>query len=141
MADFTRTILEDLRRHEGFRDKPYRDSVGKLTIGYGWNLDAVPMQKSWAEFILLSQVEEAISDLRKFGFWGRLNDERKAVVANMRFQLGPTRFRGFEKMIAALERDDYKAAADEMLDSKAAKQTPNRYHELAGRMRSAGEPV
>jgi hypothetical protein len=27
-----------LIRHEGFRSKPYRDTVGKLTIGYGTNL-------------------------------------------------------------------------------------------------------
>ena len=28
-------IIDDLKRDEGFRAKPYHDSEGKLTIGYG----------------------------------------------------------------------------------------------------------
>jgi len=32
-------ILEQLVRHEGLRLKAYRCTTGKLTIGYGRNLD------------------------------------------------------------------------------------------------------
>ena len=32
-------IFDQLKRDEGLRLTPYQDSVGKLTIGYGRNLD------------------------------------------------------------------------------------------------------
>lgn len=38
-------IFQDLKRDEGFEEEAYRDTVGKLTIGYGWNIDDRPISK------------------------------------------------------------------------------------------------
>ena len=45
-------LIEDLKRDEGFRSHPYRDTVGKLTIGYGRNLDDVGISEREAEQLL-----------------------------------------------------------------------------------------
>ena len=39
-------LKNDIKRHEGFRSKPYKDTVGKTTIGYGRNLDDVASTRS-----------------------------------------------------------------------------------------------
>ena len=53
----------------------------------------------------------------------------------MGYQLGLNRLLGFKRMLAALERGDYRAASDEMLDSKwAISDTPARARRLAQMM-------
>lgn len=54
------------------------------------------------------------------------------VLVEMEFQLGAAGLRGFKKMWAALKRNDYEKAKAEGLDSKWAKQTPERANELMG---------
>ena len=46
-------IEEQLMIDEGFRSKPYSDTVGKLTIGYGRNLDDVGITRNEAFQMLL----------------------------------------------------------------------------------------
>lgn len=45
-------LKEELIRDEGLRLKPYRDTVGKLTIGVGRNLDDVGITKDEAMHLL-----------------------------------------------------------------------------------------
>ena len=82
--------------------------------------------KDEALFLLANDIEDAIKDLSNFDWFEDLDPVRKKVVIDMRYNLGPTRFRGFKKMIAALARGDYKAAAAEMVDSRW-------YHEVGNR--------
>jgi lysozyme len=81
--------------------------------------------KDEALFLLRRDIEDAVRDLKNFDWFEALDPIRRKVVIDMRYNLGPTRFRGFKKMIAALARGDYKAAAAEMVDSKW-------YHEVGG---------
>ena len=54
----------------------------------------------------------------------------------MCFQLGENGVRGFTKMLAAVRAADYETAADGMLESAWARQTPERAQELATIMRT-----
>ena len=66
--------------------------------------------------------------------WQTVGDRR--ARANMGYQLGIAELMGFKRMLAAMERGDYEAAAREMLDSKWARQdSPGRARRLAERMR------
>lgn len=56
------------------------------------------------------------------------------IIANMCFQLGRPRLSKFKMMKAAVDARDFKEAANQMLDSRWAKQTPNRAERLANRM-------
>jgi lysozyme len=134
----TNRLLKTIERHEGFRDKPYRCTAGKLTIGIGWNIDDAPMRYSEARFRLNNDLEECKTDLRKIfpGQFDQLPDHVQEVLMNMRFQLGPGGFRGFKKFIAAIKGWDFVLAQKEMLDSKWAKyDTPERANELAEALR------
>ena len=130
-------IRGQLIRHEGLRLKPYRDSVGKLTIGVGRNLDDIGITHKEALYLLENDIKRVESDLnRAIPYWRNHGDVRAAVLVNMCFNLGITRLLGFRKFLAAFDRGDFQTAADEMLDSKWAKQVGHRAVELANQMRT-----
>jgi lysozyme len=132
---------EQLRRDEGYREKPYTDTVGKLTIGIGRNLDDVGLSQEECEFLYANDLERAVDTARRFvPKFDLLSETRKAVVVNMAFTLGG-RLSEFVKFLAAVDSGRYPAAADEMLDSKwARQQAPNRARRLAGQMREGAHP-
>ena len=53
----------------------------------------------------------------------------------MAFQLGLPRLKKFVNFIQGLKDQDYNKAADEMIDSRWAKQTPNRAYGLSEMIR------
>lgn len=63
---FRDDIILDLKLDEGLRLKPYRDTVGKLTIGIGRNLDDVGISEAEAEYLLSNDLDRTISDLDKY---------------------------------------------------------------------------
>ncbi len=129
--------LEDtLIRHEGLRLKPYRDTVGKLTIGVGRNLDDVGITEDEAMYMLHTDIGRVRVQLAgSFVWYPGLNSVRKDVLINMVFNLGLGRFKRFRRLIAAIEICRWDQAAKEMLDSKWAKQVGRRAIELARIMR------
>lgn len=132
-----RAVLEaELRRDEGIRTHPYVDTGGVLTIGVGRNLSTNGLRPREIDVLLRNDIDEALADCESFPWWTTLTPVRQRVVCNMRFNLGPVRFRGFTRMLDALVHDDYERAADEMLHSKWATQVGARAVRLAQMMRT-----
>ena len=133
-----RTALKRLLTlHEGRRDRPYKDSEGNLTIGIGHNLDAKPLSDRVIDLIFEDDIADAIADLnRVLPWWVTLSDNRQIVIVDMCFNLGIGRLLKFSKTIAALQAKDWETAADEMLDSKWARQVGIRATRLADMMRA-----
>lgn len=129
------SAIEQIKRDEGFRGKPYKDSAGKVTIGYGRNLDANPVTKEEAEYLLKNDMQEVLHRAVKLPYYAKLNPSRRAVIINMLFNLGYTRFRNFKRMNAALIVHDYNLAAIEMIDSFWATQVKGRATRLAKQMK------
>lgn len=129
-----------LVRHEDLRLKPYRDTVGKLTIGVGRNLDDFGLTKEEVLYLLHNDVMRVTQEVKKaFPWWLRLNAVRQNVVLNMVFNLGLSRFLGFKKTIGAIEGKNWDIAAKEMLDSKWAVQVGRRAQELSKMMKTGKE--
>ena len=129
-------LLDDLKQDEGLRLLPYKDTVGKLTIGYGLNLDA-GISEIEAHWLLQNRVNDIRRNLYSAFTWYRfLNDTRKDVIVNMVYNLGLAGVLRFKKLIERLELHDYKGAAHEMLDSKWASQVGKRAERLAQTMMS-----
>lgn len=131
-------ILDDLRRDEGLRLKPYTDSVGKLTIGYGHNLDDLGISEHIASSILEEDFTNALIDLnRSLPWWKTLSEPQRRGLLNMAFNLGLPRLLKFKKMLAALKRGNSDRAASEAIDSKWAKQVGKRAWRIAALYRQA----
>ena len=66
--------------------------------------------------------------------WNNLSQEMQHVLVNMCFQLGQGGLSNFKNFKAAIETENWKSAAAEMLDSRWAKQTPERAQRLHDRV-------
>ena len=125
-------LFHDLMRDEGFRERVYRCSAGKQTIGYGWNIDDQPISRLSAQMILADQIDNSTEELnRALPWWLKLPTNAKLGLANMVFNLGLPRLLKFKKMLAALEAHDFDKAALEALNSRWAEQVGSRALRIA----------
>jgi len=81
-------LTEQLTRHEGLRLKPYADTVGKLTIGVGRNLDDVGITEDEALMMLENDIKIARDELLShFPAFNSLHDARLDCLINMVFNM------------------------------------------------------
>ena len=123
-----------LIEHEGFSEFPYRCSAGKLTIGFGRNLEDKGVSYDEAIELLENDILECVHDLIEIfeeWRWNDFSDRRQAALIDMRLNLGPKGFRSFKKMIAAIRAGDWVLAAREALNSRWATQVGRRAAEDA----------
>ena len=132
------TLIERIKRHEGLRLRPYRDSLGNASIGYGHYL-RIPINENAALTILRNDIANAC--LAAYNLpaavisAGGITEGRKEVLIEMIFNLGFHGVLGFKRMLKAIEKEDFDLAAREMLDSLWALQVKDRARELADIMR------
>ena len=119
------SLLSDITNHiivyEGLRLKPYKCPAGKLTCGYGRNLEDKGITEEEARHMLENDIEECFEDLEMsvfYGFWAQFPEQIKLVFLDMRYNLGPSGFRGFKRMISAAVRKDWKGVRQSMQQSK-----------------------
>lgn len=129
---FTASLI---RRHEGLRLKAYRDTAGKLTIGYGFNLDAAAAKAICATLKLdyeairngaaITEAQaDAILDLQLgmvnaqaktlFANFNQMPCDVQAVVQDLIFNMGLAKFRSFDETVPALQQGKYAEAADHL---------------------------
>ena len=125
------SLKERIKQHEGYVTKPYYDSEGVLTVGYGRNLEAVPFSDDELDLMFENDFARARNGAELFRGYHDLNEIRKGVVIEMVFQMGFNGVEKFKKFWLAIQDHDWARAAEEMLDSKWATQTPERAKELA----------
>ena len=136
-------LLNQLRRHEGLRLKPYHCSENFLSLGYGRNLETNGISEAEAEFMLSNDLIACENELKDEGWYNQLDETRRAVVLNMAYNLGKPTLLKFSKFIGRLSDNDYEGASKEMItgsdgvsESKWASQVGKRAYELAEQMRT-----
>lgn len=118
-----------LEQDEGFRQFPYRDTKGILTIGFGFNLESDGLPRQIAEIWLDFKLNAIESELNaSLPLYAHLDDVRRIVLLNIAFNCGVEGLMGFRHMIAALQNNDFLTASKEILNSELA---PNRRERLA----------
>jgi lysozyme len=139
-------LKEKIKIHEGFRDMIYLDSLDKKTIGYG---HLIVHEDDFVEGKAYPKEElEALFDKDFDKGWDLMiqfckvnsldvSEEAQEVLCEMIFQMGYSGVGKFKNMTKALQNKEYKVASIEMLDSRWAKQTPNRASELSDHMAKA----
>ena len=126
-----------LRIDEGWKNKPYRDTVGKLSGGCGRNLDDVGFRDSEIAFMLENDIDEVVAQLdKRLPWWRQMSDARQDVLANMCFNLGINKLLGFKNTLAFMQAGNYAAAADGMEHSMWFKQVGERAERLVKIMRN-----
>ena len=134
-----RTLRSLLEHHEGRKNWAYDDHtgmpfqtgdrlLGHLAIGIGHDLTANGLPP-----YLINMLFDHDSRIAGQAVRDQLGDgppnpatPRWCALVDLAFNVGHEGFAGFKKMIAAVKREDWDTAADEMLDSKWATQVPAR---------------
>ena len=138
-------LMESVKKHEGYRNKVYLDTLGKRTVGVGhlcvedfWE-DDKEYEESFLMEILQKDLQEAIRNakelMNQYGC-SDINEIAEEILIEMVFQLGMTGVSKFKNMWKALAELNYVGASYEMLDSRWAKQTPNRAKAMAEQMKA-----
>lgn len=133
--------------HEGFNAIPYRCTAQHWTVGFGYNLDANPLNlpkdkikeihklgigKSEATELLVLMVVKIEHELSNhLIWWSKLNAARQSVLLDMAYNLGIDGLLAFKKTLSDIEKGDYESAAWEMLRSQWATQVKSRAKHLS----------
>ena len=144
MAETPQTLRAALNRDESWRSKPYLDCCGKywrdctckkkgkLSVGWGRNLDDVPLSMAAGDFLLDEDITAATADAIAALPWiVRIDEARREALINLRFNLGLAGLLKFRKMLEAAEQGLWATAAAELRDSKHREQTGSRNERLA----------
>lgn len=125
-------LKERIKKNEGFRAKPYFDSLGLGTIGYGTTY----ITEKEADCLLANRLMNCVALVEGYVENEEISvdDFRIGILAEMAYQLGFAGLLKFKKMWAAIRNMDYGKAAAEMKDSLWFKQTPVRAGNLADKM-------
>ena len=129
-------LVSQLINHEGIKNYPYNDTVGKLTIGVGRNLTDRGLSNKEILYLLQNDIEiiekEILSIFPKFNTF---NDNRQIALIDMMFNLGYNKFSTFKKMIKNIRRGNWDMASIEALNSKWAIQVGSRAITIAHQLK------
>mgnify|MGYP001582168379 FL=1 len=133
-------LIKQLQIDEGSRKNthgnhiPYKDTVGKTTLGYGRNIEDIGISEDEAMYLLRNDIARCRYECEiHIPIFKALNEVRQNVLINMCF-MGIGKVLEFKKMLTALEAGDFKQASKEMLDSLWAKQVGDRAYRLSRQM-------
>lgn len=121
MSTRNKTFFEKYRAlaiiGEAYRRFPYDDttgkppkSAGKITIGIGHNLTDLGLSDRIIAAIFEEDYLVALSDISTFDWWQGLDEARQLALLDLRFNLGPAKFRRFTTTLGYVERRDWKGA-------------------------------
>lgn len=133
-------LARQLRGDESVRPCVYKDSLGFDTIGIGRLVDArkkgAGLRGVEMEFMLQNDMDEKINEVNKALPWLQsLDDARRGAIVAMAFQLGTEGVLGFKTTLGLLRDGHYAEAADAMLISRWAEQTPARAKRISEQVR------
>ena len=134
------SLLENIKAHEGFSARIYKDSVGKATVGYGFLVSALspdelklnggkaePMSKEVVEKILNLKVAKLQKRVFQCLPWLQSKPQNlQDTLIEMAYQLGLARLMGFHHTLSCIEAGDYAQAARNLRASLLYRQTPRR---------------
>ena len=120
-------IRDHVKEYEGYSQLVYECTAGYATIGYGRNLEQRGITKAESEYLLANDLQQCIKELRGIiNKFDDLPDKAQLVLIDMCYNLGLSKLLNFENMLDAIDARDWEKAAEELLDSRYARQVKRR---------------
>lgn len=145
-------LKESIKIHEGFRSSVYLCPTGHPTVGYGFRVADLspdelalnagvvePMSKEVAEKILdikITKFKKQVYNALPWLTYAPMDIQD--ALCEMAYQMGVAGLLGFKNTLAMIKERKYREAAENMLKSKWATQTPKRAKQIANLVRNAG---
>jgi lysozyme len=131
-------LKSQLLREEGAESCAYQDSLGYWTIGVGRLIDSRKgggLSNDEINYLLDNDIKAKTREvLLALPWMPRLSEPRQAVLIGMAFQMGLKGLLQFKRMLGSIEDGQYVEAAEEMVKSRWAMQTPKRAYRMAQQM-------
>ena len=132
-----------LTKDEGYRDRPYKDTKGFITIGVGRNLEAKPLSPFAIKVLLDEDINEAREGcIEVFGAaeFDGFPVNRQLALLNLVFNLGIGKFKTFKETIALMKAGKWNEAADRLLTLPYAQQVKSRAERVAKMLKDEDFP-
>lgn len=137
-----------IKKHEGVRYQPYKDSLGLWTVGVGHLIgDGKSLPPEWnrtfspAEVDALFEEDYAHHKKAAQGIPGfsKLNNYGQGALTDLTFNMGPAWYKKWPMFTKQVQAGDTAGAADNLQSSKWFGQVGNRGPAIVSLMRAGGE--
>ncbi len=141
----TGDVKEYIKTNEGLRLKPYNDSLGYPTIGYGHLIKQgesdlyAGITQDEADEMFEEDFKEHWAAAMKIPTFNKQPDEVQNVLADMTYNLGPKWWTKWPNTMSALKKHDHNKVADGIEDSLYYTQVGKRSKNNVNILRNAGE--
>ena len=136
-----------LNHDEGFSAVPYYDTLGFPTIGIGRKIgnkgDPLPnittdreTENNFLEGRIKTLIDSFSTHINTRDIFPKLSEIRQAVLVCMAYQMGFAGVLQFRQMLAALARNDFDGAANEIINSQLHAQTTKRCEREANMLKT-----
>jgi lysozyme len=138
-----------IKRHEGVRNKPYKDSLGLWTVGVGHLIgDGKSLPPEWNRELSDKEVNDLFDKdfeshkdaATKIPGYEKLNDKGKSALIDLTFNMGPVWYKKWPNFTKNLAAGNVEGAANSLQDSKWYTQVGKRAAEIVALIREGGKP-
>jgi len=133
-------LIAQLRVHEGVEHTVYNDTMGIPTIGVGRNLRDKGLSDQEIDYLLSNDIDAFAEEVATaFPWWETLDEVRQRVMVDMAFNMGTRGLSNFKITLGHIEAGRFGEAAEEMLNSRWARQVGNRSQVLSEMMKTGDD--
>jgi len=135
--------MDMIKKNEGFKNKPYQDSLGLWTVGVGHLIgDGKTLPPAWNRTFTNEEVDTLFAvDFQhhkelaaKSPGWEKANDKAKMGIIDLTFNMGGAWYKKFKNASAAMAAGDFQKAAEELKFKDETKTTLSAwYQQVKGR--------
>lgn len=130
-----KSVMAMIKKHEGVRNEPYKDSLGLWTVGVGHLIgDGKSLPPEWNRKFSDAEIDALFAKdyqhhkqmAMNTPGWDKANDKGRAAMIDLAFNMGGSWYKKFKNAAAALAAGDFNKAADELQNSQWYKQVKGR---------------
>lgn len=148
MTGEDKPVMEMIKRHEGVRTRPYKDSLGLWTVGVGHLIgDGKSLPPEYNREFSMQEVDALFAKdykhhkeaAEKIPGYGKLNPAGKAALTDLTFNMGPAWYKKWPNFTKSIAAGDMEGAARSLEDSKWYGQVGNRAKTIVAMIRGGGK--
>jgi lysozyme len=143
-------VMDMIKKHEGFKTKPYKDSLGLWTIGVGHLIgDGKTLPPEWNRELSPQEVDTLFAGdfashkqaATKIPGYDRVNEQGKGALIDLTFNMGNTWYKKWPNFVKNLSSGNTEGAAASLEDSNWYKQVKSRAVTIVGLIRNSGKDI
>jgi len=143
-------VMDMIKRHEGVRTKPYKDSLGLWTIGVGHLIgDGKTLPREWDREFSMKEVDDMFmmdyeshkKAAQKMPGFDKVNEQGQGALIDLTFNMGNTWYKKWPNFVKNMSEGNTQGAAASLEDSKWYQQVKSRAATIVGLIRNSGKDL